>query len=297
MTDILTAHGLTPGGRFKQWRPAQVTYVLSDVDGTLVGAQRLSSSPVVDACRALQAAGIRFGIATGRMRHATEPLRTQLGGDGPHIYFDGAMVHDGDEAIAQWTLQPADVDAMIHLAAQRPNTYMELYDADNYYVDVMDERAVGHWEMLERPPAGQVSSSADVAGLDIIKVTMVIFGGDPTEVDAVAEDIARAGLRTGPSISPRTPTLAYLNVTHPDASKGAGLRAAGKQLGVAPTNIAVIGDAPNDLPMFAVAGTSIAMGQAHSAVKDQAHWVAPPVHEDGAAAALSAIRSLTKPVT
>ncbi|MEX2324332.1 MAG: HAD family hydrolase [Nitriliruptoraceae bacterium] len=292
MTDILAAHELTPGGRFDQWRPNRISYVLSDVDGTLVGTERLASPSVVAACQALRASGVRFGIATGRMRHATAALRTQLGTDGPHIHFDGAMVHDGDRAIARQTLQAPHVDALIRIAARKPYTYLELYDADNYYVDVLDERARSHWDMLERPPAGLVASSADLAGVSVVKATIVVFDSDDAEIDAVADDIANAGLRAGPSTSPRTPTLAYLNVTNLDASKGAALSCAAKHLGVVPATIAVLGDAPNDLPMFAVAGTSIAMGQAHATVRNHAHLVAPPVDRDGAAAALDALRSM-----
>jgi len=53
----------------------------------------------------------------------------------------------------------------------------------------------------------------------------------------------------------------------------------------------VIGDMPNDLPMFARAGLSIAMGQAPEAVKAAADVVTASNEEDGVAAAIDRVLS------
>ncbi len=54
----------------------------------------------------------------------------------------------------------------------------------------------------------------------------------------------------------------FLDVTAPAANKGDGVAAIAQAAGVPLAQVAVIGDMPNDLPMFARAGLSIAMGQA-----------------------------------
>ena len=54
----------------------------------------------------------------------------------------------------------------------------------------------------------------------------------------------------------------------------------------------VIGDGDNDLSMFRVAGTAVAMGQAADHVKAQAHLVTDGFAEDGAATALMSIISM-----
>ena len=58
------------------------------------------------------------------------------------------------------------------------------------------------------------------------------------------------------------------------------------ELGIEPAQTMVVGDNDNDLPMFALVGLSVAMGQATPAVQRAADWVAPSVYEHGVAAAL-----------
>jgi phosphoglycolate phosphatase (TIGR01487 family) len=65
--------------------------------------------------------------------------------------------------------------------------------------------------------------------------------------------------------------VAYLLIDA-DTNKGRGLREAARLLNVDPENIAAIGDNFNDLDMFAVAGYSIAVGNAPQAVKDQVDY-------------------------
>ena len=78
----------------------------------------------------------------------------------------------------------------------------------------------------------------------------------------------------------------YLDVTHPDADKGQGVAALAEVMGVPMDQVAVVGDAHNDVPMFHRAGLSIAMGQASDDVKAQANFVTASNEEDGLAQAI-----------
>ena len=78
-------------------------------------------------------------------------------------------------------------------------------------------------------------------------------------------------------------------MTHSQANKGDGISALAAALGVAMEDVAVIGDMPNDLPMFARAGMAIAMGQAPEAVRSQAAHVTTSNDEDGVAHAIDTI--------
>jgi hydroxymethylpyrimidine pyrophosphatase-like HAD family hydrolase len=78
----------------------------------------------------------------------------------------------------------------------------------------------------------------------------------------------------------------YLDVTHPDANKGAVVLALSKMLGIPVEQIATIGDMPNDTTMFAKSGVSIAMGQSSEEVKDAATYVTASSEEEGFAKAV-----------
>ncbi len=82
----------------------------------------------------------------------------------------------------------------------------------------------------------------------------------------------------------------YLDVTHPLANKGDGVRALCRRMGLEPEATAVLGDMFNDTRMFAVAGFSVAMGQAPDEVKAAASAVSPAGNdEDGFARAVREI--------
>jgi len=68
-----------------------------------------------------------------------------------------------------------------------------------------------------------------------------------------------------------------------DADKGTALRFVAGKLEIPLGKALAIGDNPNDLPMFAVAGASVAMGNAPPDVRAAATVVGPPNDEEGVA--------------
>jgi hydroxymethylpyrimidine pyrophosphatase-like HAD family hydrolase len=70
------------------------------------------------------------------------------------------------------------------------------------------------------------------------------------------------------------------------ANKGDGVASIASAMNIPLANVAVIGDMPNDLPMFARAGLSIAMGQAPDVVRTAADWTTTSNEEDGVAHAI-----------
>ena len=73
----------------------------------------------------------------------------------------------------------------------------------------------------------------------------------------------------------------YLDVTNPDANKGAVVTTLSKMLSVPVEEIATIGDMPNDVLMFRKSGVSIAMGNASPDVQRQASFVTTSYNDEG----------------
>lgn len=78
----------------------------------------------------------------------------------------------------------------------------------------------------------------------------------------------------------------YVEIFSREASKGSALCALGSRLGIARAEIACIGDAENDLPMFRSAGLRFAMGNAVPQLRAQADRVVASNREDGVAEAV-----------
>jgi Cof subfamily protein (haloacid dehalogenase superfamily) len=280
--------GITSGGRYGDWPPhPDIAYVVCDVDGTLVGPEHHATPEVVTAVQRAQTAGIRVGVATGRMRDAVTPLIGQLGARGPHIMHNGAEVRDGDDVVASWSLTAAQVDALLAIARSRDDTYVEVYTASGFVVSAWDERARPHWQILDAEPRGVITSASELADEAVLKATFPTFAPGITE--SIEQAITDVGLLAGTAGSPRTPGLAYINATHPDADKGRALERAAAHLGVPMTAVAAIGDETNDLSMLARAGTAIAMGQAAEVIRAEAHLVVPAVDAHGVAVALDTL--------
>lgn len=277
------ADGLEPGGRHAEWEPATPAYVVADVDGTLVGPQPHATDEVVQAIADAQADGLDVGFATGRMRLAMTPLADQLQMNGPHILHNGAEVRHGGHTIHSWPL-PRQQQAAVLEISDRLDAYVEFYVPQGFVVAHRREDARAHWALLGHEPLREVHRVADIDG-EVLKVTFAVFDDTAEMIIAAVEE---AGLRAGPSGSPLTPGITYVNATHPDADKGAALRVAAQYCRLDLAAVVAIGDAPNDLSMLATAGTAVAMGQAPDAVKQAAHVVVPDVDEHGVAHALRA---------
>jgi hypothetical protein len=106
--------------------------------------------------------------------------------------------------------------------------------------------------------------------------------------DAAAIAAATAAMREGfgDRVSAATSQPYYLDVTHPEANKGSVVRYLSRSLDIPCEQIATIGDSANDVLMFAIAGLSIAMGNADSGVQRAARRVTASNDEDGFALAI-----------
>lgn len=78
----------------------------------------------------------------------------------------------------------------------------------------------------------------------------------------------------------------YLEVTTQSVNKGSALQILMKYLDVDPNDVVVIGNDTNDIAMFEVAGTKIAMDNSREILKDKADFVGESNRNDGFASSL-----------
>jgi Cof subfamily protein (haloacid dehalogenase superfamily) len=279
--------GLVPGGRFADWQPRTCRYLVCDVDGTLVGPEPGPTAAVVAAVARAEAAGLRVGYATGRMRDGVGGLHDALGAHGPHVFHNGAEVRADGDTVATWSLTHDQVDRLLAIAAAHEDVYLEVYGVSGYHVSARDERARPHWDLLQVEPLGELDSADALPQGPVPKATFTTFSA-PAQI-WLEEQLQGLDAELGVAGSPLTPGMVFTNVNQPGATKGAALTAAAAHLGVPLAETAAIGDAGNDRSMLAVAGTAIAMGQAEPDVIEVAHLVTRDVDADGIATAIDAL--------
>jgi hydroxymethylpyrimidine pyrophosphatase-like HAD family hydrolase len=107
---------------------------------------------------------------------------------------------------------------------------------------------------------------------------------DDLDLVAACEKLAQTTLGERASAARSQPY--YLDVTHPQANKGAVVATLSRLLNVPPEQIVTLGDMPNDVLMFRKSGFSIAMGNSSEKVKAQASAVTDSNEDEGFANAV-----------
>jgi len=273
---------LRPGGRCDDWQGQPIRGVFLDVDGTTVGAHAQPSAAVVEACRAVQDAGLWLSFATGRPPAGIDVVRRATGTDGPYVVHNGAQVLLDPGPPREWALPVEAVRTLERWCLDR-GVYAEFAVGAGIVVTDFREAARSSWDEVTGDPDGLVGD-VDLAAAGSCKVTIMAF--EPELLPELLAVCARLDVHVDPSTAPIFPGVTIVNVTAAGVSKGSGVEWVARRAGIAPEELFVVGDSENDLSMFDVAGTAVAMGQAPAHVQARAHFVTGSLDEDGCAAAL-----------
>jgi Cof subfamily protein (haloacid dehalogenase superfamily) len=266
-----------------------IKLLLADVDGTLVTHDKVLTTRARAAVNRMRDAGIAFAITSGRPPR--EPLKLTT----PIAAFNaGLFVRPDLTAIEQRVLQKDIVEPVIAII-EKHKLEVWIYHGIDWFVR---ERHGSHVDREEWTVKFSPTVVADFTGKmdDVAKIV-----GVSDDLDAVAkcEAAVRAQFthavccgqsnparESHPRVSAARSQPYYVDVTHPDANKGAVVMTLAQMLGIPVEQIATIGDMPNDIAMFAESGTSIAMGQSSEEVKKAATYVTTSSEEEGFANAI-----------
>jgi Cof subfamily protein (haloacid dehalogenase superfamily) len=258
----------------------EIQLVLADVDGTLVTPQKELTDRTIAAVRALKDAGVKFAVTSGRpprgMQMLVQPLQISL----PLAAFNGGLYARPDmSVIEERSIDPELVAAIVKLIGE-------------HELDVWLYRGAD-W-LLRDPHAAHVAKEADtvrfaptvVESFDGMTEGIAKIVGISDDLDRVAKAEADARAKFGDRVSAARSQPYYLDVTHPDANKGAVLHHFSREYEVPLQRIATLGDQPNDTLMFKDAGLSIAMGNAGEEVQHAASKVTAADDDEGFAKAI-----------
>jgi Cof subfamily protein (haloacid dehalogenase superfamily) len=259
---------------------SQIRLVVSDVDGTLVTSSKQLTPASIEAVRTLHAAGIGFAITSGRPPKGMAMLVEPLSITSPIGGFNGGLLVEPDMRVLSEHLLDASLVAPIEAVLNDHGLDVWVYRGIEWLLCDPDRPHV------DREAATVAFEPTVVDRLDGIDDGVVKVVGVSDDATAIAAGTAAMRAAFGDRVAASTSQPYYLDVTHPDANKGQVVRDLASRLGVAPEEIAAIGDMPNDVLMFAHAGLSIAMGNADTGVQRAAKRVTASNDEDGFASAI-----------
>ena len=260
-----------------------VKLVVSDVDGTLVQPDKSLSPGTIAAAQRLVDAGVTLALVSARpprgMRWVTEKLALKA----PYAGFNGGALVGPDGVVAEWNPAPAElVRRAIELFRHRSvDTW--LFTQDEWLVPDEHGVYVEHEQHTVRFAARVVKDFEPYVG----QVGKLVGVSDNFTLLAEVERELQA--MVGERATAHRSQTYYLDLTHRNANKGYAVRALARHQGVELSEVAVLGDMVNDVPMFKVAGFSVAMGNGSEETKAQASAQTAANDQEGWAKAIDAL--------
>jgi Cof subfamily protein (haloacid dehalogenase superfamily) len=257
-----------------------IRLLLADVDGTLVTPDKVLTDRAIGAVRRLGNAGILFAITSGRPPRGMSMLIEPLDITTPVAAFNGGLLVNRDMSVIEQRVLPEQI---VRPTADLMGSFgldVWVYRGPDWYVpDPKGSHVARESATVQFEP--KVMASLDGLTTDVAKLV-----GVSDDLDAVARASSAAHDRFGDHVTAARSQPYYLDVTHPDANKGAVARYLSQQYEIPPEAIATIGDMPNDVLMFAHSGLSIAMGNASPEVQAAARRVTTSNTDEGFANAV-----------
>ena len=267
-----------------------IRLLLADVDGTLLTRDKHLTEDAKEAVRALRRAGIAFAITSGRPPRGMRMLIEPLGLDGAIAGFNGGVLFRPDMSVIEsHRLDPATARETVDLILDR-GLDVWIYTANDWLIRDPKAPHVTHETSNVKFGATVVPSFSPEHLMQVVKIVGI---SDDLALVAACERAAQDTLAERVSAERSQPF--YLDVTHPEANKGAVAVTLSRLYDIPLATIATIGDMPNDIPMFRKSGLSIAMGDASDDVKAQAHAVTDSTEHEGFANAVR--RFILQPAT
>ncbi len=276
------------------FNPQKVSLLIADVDGTLVTKQKVLTERARSAVQKLHDTGIAFAITSGRPPLGMKMFVDALQLTAPISAFNGAVFLQPNFEIIEQNLVPTAVAKRVIELLSSYGLDIWIYSDTDWFVPERHGPHVEREEWTVKFPPKVVPHFKHLPD----KVAKIVGVSDNLQLVARCEaDTQRqfsgqvhckAGSSSGggEEVSAARSQPYYLDVTNPHANKGFVVERLSELLHIPASEIATIGDMPNDVPMFKHSGISIAMGNASPEVQQSAQYVTTDYENEGFANAV-----------
>lgn len=260
-----------------------VRLVVTDIDGTLLNAEKRVSARTRDAFQQAERAGYAIALVSSRMPASLYAVERELGVDCWKVAYDGALLafpgETGEMRQVSSGINWAEVASILDVVE---TAYVGVYTGETWMCN-----EDGRWSRRE---AGNTGVQPCVVEKDIVTSARDMSRAGPIfkimlrdEVPAVAA--ARAALGELALTSARwfSNSDTIVEVVPAAASKSAGLRTLLEQLRISPQEVIAFGDGHNDIPLFQVVGYAVAVANAIPELKALARHITGRGDGDGVA--------------
>lgn len=259
-----------------------------DVDGTILDHGTVIAASTVAAVRGARAAGHLVFLCTGRAAGAIPPEVNAIGFDGA-VTNGGAYAISGDETVVAAPMPRVAVQQLVTYFQDRGILFfLQTDDAVHASLQVQNKLDVmlhrwqsAHGEPDEPQTAPQsVPRSRDLTDVDLDCVAKAVFLGEAVDTVARAQHELGDRFHIVPGSMP-LPAGSNGEIGMRGTTKGSAIESVLDHLSIDRSAAIGIGDSWNDVEMFQVCGTGIAMGNAAPELKALADEITTSVREGG----------------
>lgn len=261
-----------------------VRMIALDVDGTLLTSDGTLTEGTVRAIRTAREQGVRVVLSTGRSAPEAVWLTRMAGCDHRAVCLGGAAIADMADGrhLRRWDIPEALAAPVLELLRGKELASMvfagEVNLLDSYssqvYHKIYPCPAYLDTTVVEDDLAGWLARHGQ-------PLTKIHAQGDPAAFPPLLEALGRM-----PGLALTSSGADNFEVVADGVDKGKALCLLASEWGIAPSEIAAIGDSDNDLAMLRAVGCPVAMGNASREVKEAASSVTASNDEEGAAKAI-----------
>ena len=265
---------------------ARIRLVVSDIDGTLVRNDKSLADETVAAIRRARDAGIAFTVISARPPSGLVDLAGRIEiTDEPIGAFNGGALsrRDGSVIASHRIPEPEARRAVEMLDAAGVTVWLF---ADGKWLAREDADASPHGAR-ERLASGLAPTRVEDFGPWLAAADKISGVSDDHPLMRRLEGEVAAAIGCHATVV--RSQVYFLDVTAKSANKGDGVAFLAEAMGVPLAEVAVLGDMPNDVPMFLRAGLSVAMGQAPEEVRRHSTLTGATNEENGVARFLDAL--------
>lgn len=252
-------------------------FYVFDIDGTILTTDHQILASTKAGMALLQARKFPIMLASARPPLAIDPIVAELGLEPFYISLNGALVVREKEILLDEAMDEDATQGVVKRALDH-GLSVNVYFAWDWFIQETNPHSTREGEVVGFH--GQVRDLETVS-----KAHKILVIGEPKEVLALQQEL-EAEL---PSVQASLSNPTYLEVVATGVSKAHALEVVSGLVGVTLEETAVFGDGENDLPMLKVSGLGVAMGNAHSALKQSAHFITGTNNEDGILQAIERI--------
>ena len=241
-----------------------IRLLISDIDGTLVRRDKSLPDENGAAIHEVVARGCDVSLISARPPSGILPIAEALNLSGPFAAFNGGTIFGADGSIRAAHRLSSRLAGDISALFARHGVIRWLFADGRWLTSGLDDTHTPR-EVIAANLQPVVTTEWNEA---LTRADKLVAVSDDDALLTKIEGIARELAGEEATIARSQPY--YLDITAALANKGDGLAELARIADVALSDVAVMGDADNDLPMFARAGLSVAMGQASDRVKGAA---------------------------